>query len=190
MASKPQYFSFCGDVTEQRAREFKPTFTRAIEESEQLWGRRVDAVILFHSRGGEAKPAHDLYGFLNERSDRLTVINIGYVGSAALTMFLAVPRERRWMAEHAVFMCHDVTQKIDGIPTEEEMVGFEESRREDSRFLRDVILRETTIAPDEWDCACQLQLDIWHDRDDAMERGLVSKVGGFRLPRAISIINL
>jgi len=188
--NNPAYFSFFGLVTEGRAVHFKETFKQTLQDASRATGAPDHAYILFHSCGGEAKPALDLHAFLKQHSDHVTAVNVGYVCSAALTMFLAIPCDRRLMAEHAVFMCHDIVQKIEGDPTDAELAEFSAVRAEDSRAVRDLILRETGLSSEEWDCASEHDLEIWRDRDDAVEGGFVSRVGGFRLPKEVSITEL
>jgi len=190
MTDNPAYFSFCGMLTKDRVSSFKSAFATTMQDQSRVRGKPDHAFILFHSHGGENRPALELHEFLAERAKAITAINIGYVCSAALTMFLAIPRERRFMAEHAVFMAHDVLLKIEGEATEAEMAGFGAERRLEAERVREIVCHGTNLTHEEWDCAVQFGREIWRNQTDAVESGFVSGVGRFWLPSPVHIVEL
>jgi len=97
-----------GDICNERAEKF-------IAQLHDLFEEGGDPITIFiNSSGGSVTDALAIYDVLQNAPCDIYTVGLGKVHSAAVTVMLAAPRERRSSYPNTEFMSHDISWKSDG----------------------------------------------------------------------------
>jgi ATP-dependent Clp protease, protease subunit len=97
-----------GDVTNERTERFINQLHILFSEG------KTPITIYINSSGGSVTDALAIYDTLKSAPGEISMIALGKVHSAAITIFLAAPRERRFSYPHTEFMSHDISWSSEG----------------------------------------------------------------------------
>ena len=128
--------------------------------------------ILVSSPGGHVESGdviHDVVRFIGAP---VNMIGGGWVGSAAVHVYLAVPKERRFCLQNTRFLIHQPSGGASGVATDIAIQAREIVRAR--QRIAGVIARETGQSLDK--VLGDIERDFWMSAQEAIDYGLVSKV--------------
>src|SRR5215216_5576473 len=97
-----------GDICNERAEKF-------IAQLHDLFEEGGDPITIFiNSSGGSVTDALAIYDILQNAPCDVYTVGLGKVHSAAVTVMLSAPRERRSSYPNTEFMSHDISWKSEG----------------------------------------------------------------------------
>lgn len=97
-----------GDINNERAERF-------IAQLHTLFEENLNPIRIFmNSSGGSVTDALAIYDILQTAPCEISTVALGKIHSAALTVFLATPRERRFSYPNTEFMSHDISWSSEG----------------------------------------------------------------------------
>jgi len=126
---------------------------------------------LICSPGGHVESGdviHDVIRFIDAP---VNMIGSGWVGSAAVNVFLSVPKERRFCLHNTRFLIHQPSGGVGGQASDIAIQAREIIRVRER--IGALIARETGQKPEK--VAIDIDRDFWMSAPEAIEYGLVSK---------------
>jgi ATP-dependent Clp protease, protease subunit len=128
--------------------------------------------MLVSSPGGHLESGDAIHDMLRYITAPVNMIGTGWVGSAAVHMYLAVPRERRFCTPNTRFLIHQPSGGAGGQATDIAIHAKEIIKARER--VAHIIARETgkpldTVLQD-------IERDRWLSAEDAVEYGLVGRI--------------
>ncbi|WP_211451474.1 ATP-dependent Clp protease proteolytic subunit [Collimonas antrihumi] len=127
--------------------------------------------LLVCSPGGHVESGdviHDVIRFIDAP---VNMIGSGWVGSAAVNVFLAVPKERRFCLQNTRFLIHQPSGGVGGQASDIAIQAREIIRVRER--IGALIAKETGQKPEK--VMADIDRDYWMSAPEAIEYGLVSK---------------
>ena len=128
--------------------------------------------VLVSSPGGHVESGDAIHNMVRFVRPPVTMVGSGWVGSAALHVFLAVPAERRVSLPHTRFLIHQPSGGIGGSASDIATQAREILRTRE-RIAR-VIAEATGRSPER--VLRDIERDHWMSAEEAIEYGLVSRI--------------
>lgn len=128
--------------------------------------------MLVSSPGGHVESGdviHDMVKFIDAP---VNMVGTGWVGSAAVNIFLAVPKERRFCLTNTRFLIHQPSGGFGGQATDIAIQAREIVKIR--HRIAGLIARESGQALDK--VTLDIDRDFWMTAEEAVEYGLVSKI--------------
>jgi ATP-dependent Clp protease, protease subunit len=128
--------------------------------------------ILVSSPGGHVESGdiiHDVVRFIGAP---VNMIGGGWVGSAAVHLYLSVPKERRFCLQNTRFLIHQPSGGMSGVASDIAIQAREIVRAR--HRIAGVIARETGQALEK--VLADIDRDFWMSAQEAIDYGLVSRV--------------
>jgi ATP-dependent protease ClpP protease subunit len=177
---KIAYLTFCGLIDPVGVGKIATTLNVAVNE--QFDG----AYICFSSNGGYVGDGIFLYNHIRSLPIPVTMHNTGTVASIATTLFTA--GAKRLCSPHSVFMMHPVTVNGNGMMASSLLqASLDSAQRDEART--EAILRANTKIPEEILSSRRSQ-DVYVAPEQALDFGLVHKIGDFTLPPGNKIFHV
>ena len=174
------YFTLTGDVNSDMVRRVFDAVSKMTVD-----GTRT-AHVLLQSNGGYVSDGICLYNLLNNAPIEFVMYNCGAVASIAVTLFLA--GKRRIASDTARFMLHKSHATAPSGARPEALKIIADGLMADDRRTEAILRRHVTLT--------QAMLDVHAHSDlhlaapEALEVGLIEKIGGFTPPAGNPISNI
>lgn len=128
--------------------------------------------VLVHSPGGHVEAADTMHDVVRSLRAPVEMLGTGWVASAAATLFIAVPRERRLALPNTRFLLHQPLGGVRGRASEidREVEQIVRIRSRLHRMVADATGRELSSV------AADMERDHWMSADEAIAYGLVGKI--------------
>ena len=128
--------------------------------------------MLVSSPGGHLESGDAIHDMLRFISAPVNMIGTGWVGSAAVHMYLGVPKERRFCTPNTRFLIHQPSGGAGGQASDIAIQAREILKARER--IAEVISRETGQPIDR--VMADIERDRWLSPDEAITYGLVSRV--------------
>jgi ATP-dependent Clp protease protease subunit len=123
------------------------------------------------SPGGHVESGDVIHDVIRFIEAPVNMIGSGWVGSAAVNVFLSVPKERRFCLQNTRFLIHQPSGGVGGQASDIAIQAREIIRVRER--IGALIARETGQKPEK--VAADIDRDFWMSAPEAIEYGLVSK---------------
>jgi ATP-dependent Clp protease protease subunit len=175
------YLIFCGLINQDTA----PRLTNAFALATKNGISRIHLAI--QSSGGTVADAVFVYNLMRNLPFELVTYNCGQVSSAAVTLFLG--GKERVASNHSMFMLHRTyLPVVNGQKANQMQQSSDYLAREDKR-IEDIISEQGVKLTDATKTTLEHH-DVYLMAQDALECGLVTKLGAFVPPSSGEVYNL
>jgi ATP-dependent Clp protease protease subunit len=155
-----------GEITSRLAQEVSAQLLALDAESEK------DVTIFVHSEGGHVEAADTVHDMIQYVRARVLMVGTGWVASAGVHIYLAVPRTDRYALPNTRFMIHQPMGGGYGRASDIR-IEAEELLRTRERLNRSIA--EATGQPLE-KVALDTERNFWMGPDEAQAYGIVGKI--------------
>jgi ATP-dependent Clp protease protease subunit len=128
--------------------------------------------LLVSSPGGHVESGDAIHDVIRFIEAPVNMVGSGWVGSAAVNVYLSVPKERRFCLPNTRFLIHQPSGGVGGQATDIAIQAREIIRIRE-RIAR-VIARETGQTLER--VTADIDRDFWMSAEEAVDYGLVSKI--------------
>jgi ATP-dependent Clp protease protease subunit len=174
------YATFVGPINDDALRRFFAAFPTAVN------GGVKKVHLLLQSGGGNVGDGVSLYNYLSSLPLEIVTYNTGFVGSIAVTAFLA-GKERK-ATGNSTFLLHKTTFTFQGGSTAELMRVRAEAASLDDKNIEAIFAKHFTVPKERW--AIRDHYDLILSADEAKSCGLVHSIGDFSPPKGCQLYNI
>jgi len=155
-----------GEVTTRLARDVTAQLLALSAESDD------DIKIFLHSEGGHVESGDSIHDIISMVKPRIKMIGTGWVASAGVHIYLAVPRKDRYCLPNTRFLIHQPMGGAGGAATDIQ-IEAEEILKARDRLNR--LIAEKTGQPIE-KVSQDTDRNHWMSPEEAQEYGIVGKI--------------
>jgi ATP-dependent Clp protease protease subunit len=155
-----------GEVTTRLARDVTAQLLALAAESDD------DIKIFLHSEGGHVESGDSIHDIISMVKPRIKMIGTGWVASAGVHIYLAVPRKDRYCLPNTRFLIHQPMGGAGGAATDIQ-IEAEEILKARDRLNR--LIAEKTGQPIE-KVSQDTDRNHWMSPEEAQEYGIVGKI--------------
>ncbi len=155
-----------GEITSRAARDLTAQLLALATESDD------DITIFIHSEGGHVEAGDAIHDMISFVKPRIVMIGTGWVASAAVHIFLAVPKADRYCLPNTRFLIHQPLGGAGGAATDIQ-IEAEEILKARDRLNRQIA--EKTGQPIER-VSQDTDRNHWMSPEEAREYGIVGKI--------------
>ena len=155
-----------GEVTTRLARDVTAQLLALSAESSD------DIKIFLHSEGGHVESGDSIHDIISMVKPRIKMIGTGWVASAGVHIYLAVPRKDRYCLPNTRFLIHQPMGGAGGAATDIQ-IEAEEILKMRERINR-IIARETGQSYEK--VVTDTDRNFWIGAEEAIGYGLISRI--------------
>jgi len=155
-----------GEVTSRMARDVTAQLLALSGDSDD------DITIYIHTEGGHVESGDSIHDMISFVKPRIKMVGTGWVASAGVHIYLAVPKEDRYCLPNTRFLIHQPMGGAGGAATDIQIEAIEILKARD-RINR--LIAERTGQPLER-VAHDTDRNHWMSPEEALEYGIVGKV--------------
>jgi ATP-dependent Clp protease protease subunit len=155
-----------GEVTTRLAHDVTAQLLALSSESDD------DIKIFLHSEGGHVESGDSIHDIITMVKPRIKMIGTGWVASAGVHIYLAVPRKQRYCLPNTRFLIHQPMGGVGG-PASDIQIEAEEILKARDRLNR--LIADKTDQPVE-KVSRDTDRNHWMSPEEAQEYGIVGKI--------------
>jgi ATP-dependent Clp protease protease subunit len=155
-----------GEVTTRLAHDVTAQLLALSSESDD------DIKIFLHSEGGHVESGDSIHDIITMVKPRIKMIGTGWVASAGVHIYLAVPRKQRYCLPNTRFLIHQPMGGVGG-PASDIQIEAEEILKARDRLNR--LIADKTDQPIE-KVSRDTDRNHWMSPKEAQEYGIVGKI--------------
>ncbi len=155
-----------GEVTTRLAHDVTAQLLALSAESDD------DILIFLHSEGGHVESGDSIHDIITMVKPRIKMVGTGWVASAGVHIYLAVPRKQRYCLPNTRFLIHQPMGGAGG-PASDIQIEAEEILKARDRLNR--LIADKTDQPVE-KVSKDTDRNHWMSPEEAQEYGIVGKI--------------
>lgn len=180
LQNREDYFTLSGDVNSDMVRRVFDAISKMTNDGTQT------AHVLLQSNGGYVSDGICLYNALRHAPVDFVMYNCGAVASIAVILFLS--GKRRIASDTARFMIHKSHATAPSGARPEALKIIAEGLMADDRRTETILRRHVNLPQAMWDV--HEDLDLHLAAPDALDAGLIQRIGDFAPPPGSVVFNI